>query len=1124
MSKIKKLFFHPFIFFKDAAEKRKKKMERIYIFGFSTWKTYLRRYFPENKLIFIEKDIALQKFNLIYKNEIIEQKKTCQVFIWGLKSPDYILKFLSDHQIKTKFVEDGFVRSVQLGATKTPPMSLCLDSVTPYFDATKASELETLLSTFDFKGKDDLLKRSKEGIELLCKTGVSKYNNSAPVDVTKFYGAKSKTRILVLGQVEDDASILFGCQKRLTNNDVVRLAVKENPDAQVIYKPHPDVINGHRPYQSNPRDVADISTLITNDVPLANAFETVDHVYTITSLGGFEALLRGIKVTVLGCPFYAGWGLTDDRQPNERRTRKLTIEQLFAVAYLIYPKYFEPECGKSLTFEDVVTRISTSILEGAEETSISFYTGRGSVSEVMAVKGLVESGYQKYGDNWSDEKLPIAILFCFQHWRWPQTPPFFENYRLLFKPINSQANVLIDVDSIKNTLLGNLNSVIVIWGMNKFLSLEKLVVHINRKIIRVEEGFIRGVSLGANLAPPLSMAIDDVGMYFNSTSPSLLENLLNTYDFNSDQELHERSRNCIARLLYNDISKYNYTSKSESYYGEKTKKRILVLGQVEDDSSIEYGCAKRIDNNGLVMLAALENPDADIYYKPHPDTLRGNRRLLSDPKDVESVCTIIYEPISLNTAFEQVDHVYTITSLSGFEALLRGIKVTTFGAPFYSGWGVTDDRQHVIRRTRSLSVENIFAAAYILYMKYRHPITGSNIEVEEAISIMDWVRGKNVSLIPKFYKSVYVGSRFFSISKKRVAENRFEEAAEEINRAIKFYPDDYRYYLHRIEINEALGHGSLAIKNDYHKIVEIAPVSEKPFFLKQFIKYLWKVEGVTKELRAILSLLMAHKVKFKANDYMWLAALYYDAGYYTRAFDFFVQAHEMDPKITRSNTYLALSNFISKHDPSLLYNHEAVSNLYNKIERSKGAFDSMIASANKVAIVGNSPVELGKGVGQIIDSHDVVIRFNNFSTSSEFSNDYGKKTDIWVKAGYFDLMSRRNVDEFKLIVQPMGDMIYRDPNGAAYVADYIDKSCNVEFIDPTVLYELYNILGSQPSSGVIILYCIYKLKGRIPRDSVFGFSFVDQESGSTGYTYRVKAGRFNHNWKSELDLFNKIVG
>ena len=44
--------------------------------------------------------------------------------------------------------------------------------------------------------------------------------------------------------------------------------------------------------------------ILTQSIHLVDALETVDHVYTITSLGGFEALLRGKEVTVLGKPFY----------------------------------------------------------------------------------------------------------------------------------------------------------------------------------------------------------------------------------------------------------------------------------------------------------------------------------------------------------------------------------------------------------------------------------------------------------------------------------------------------------------------------------------------------------------------------------------------------------------------------------------------------------------------------------------------------------------------------------------------------------------------------------------------------------------------------------------------------
>jgi capsular polysaccharide export protein len=35
----------------------------------------------------------------------------------------------------------------------------------------------------------------------------------------------------------------------------------------------------------------------------------------------------------------------------------------------------------------------------------------------------------------------------------------------------------------------------------------------------------------------------------------------------------------------------------------------------------------------------------------------------------------------------QVNEVWTMTSLLGFEALIRGKSVTCLGLPFYCGWG-----------------------------------------------------------------------------------------------------------------------------------------------------------------------------------------------------------------------------------------------------------------------------------------------------------------------------------------------------------------------------------------------------------------------------------------------------
>lgn len=80
----------------------------------------------------------------------------------------------------------------------------------------------------------------------------------------------------------------------------------------------------------------------------------------MTSLLGFEALLRGVKVTCLGTPFYAGWGLTDDREmPIERRIALPSLGQLAHAVLIDYPRYFDPKTGLPCPVELVVDRLAT---------------------------------------------------------------------------------------------------------------------------------------------------------------------------------------------------------------------------------------------------------------------------------------------------------------------------------------------------------------------------------------------------------------------------------------------------------------------------------------------------------------------------------------------------------------------------------------------------------------------------------------------------------------------------------------------------------------------------------------------------------------------------------------------
>lgn len=94
---------------------------------------------------------------------------------------------------------------------------------------------------------------------------------------------------------------------------------------------------------------------------------------------------------------------------------------------------------------------------------------------------------------------------------------------------------------------------------------------------------------------------------------------------------------------------------------------------------------------------------------------------------------VIAEPVNPWSLIELVDHVYVVRSQLGFEALMAGVPVTCFGTPFYAGWGLTDDRVAVPRRTARPSLAELFAAAYLDYAVYIDVGSGQRISFESAV-------------------------------------------------------------------------------------------------------------------------------------------------------------------------------------------------------------------------------------------------------------------------------------------------------------------------------------------------------------------------------------------------------
>lgn len=275
------------------------------------------------------------------------------VVAWKSRTAPALLSAIEAAGAAIAELEDGFIRSVGLGANCAPPLSIIADRTGVYFDPNASSDLERLLECGELPPR--WVERAGELRRTLVRAGISKYGQG---EVTAPPAVGPGRRILVTGQVEDDRSVLSG-GANCTNLELIAKARALEPDAWIVYKPHPDVEAGHRKGHVPDAEALRYADTIERQTPIGALIEQVDALHVITSLAGFEALLRGKAVTTHGQPFYAGWGLTRDMGPaNPRRTRRRSLDELVAATLIGYPRYVDPVTRLPCPPEVLVQRIA----------------------------------------------------------------------------------------------------------------------------------------------------------------------------------------------------------------------------------------------------------------------------------------------------------------------------------------------------------------------------------------------------------------------------------------------------------------------------------------------------------------------------------------------------------------------------------------------------------------------------------------------------------------------------------------------------------------------------------------------------------------------------------------------
>jgi len=278
---------------------------------------------------------------------------------------------------------------------------------------------------------------------------------------------------------------------------------------------------------------------------------------------------------------------------------------------------------------------------------------------------------------------------------------------------------------------------LLVWGMPDLTLKDKM------SISRIEDGFIRSIGLGVHFNKPVSLVCDHTGIYFDASKPSDLETLLND-EFFSDWDLL-RAKKVIELLNSLQLTKYNVGLTFDSPLPDN-QRIILVPGQVEQDASIRFGSPDIQTNSGLLLKVRADNPDAFIIYKPHPDVLAGQRDEGQWQGDYLESADLVVHDCSMSSLLDQVDEVHTMTSLTGFEALLRGKIVNTYGLPFYAGWGLTVDALYCARRQRIRSLEELVFATLILYPTYVDPLSHQTCTAEQAIKRLNQMKQGDVQV------------------------------------------------------------------------------------------------------------------------------------------------------------------------------------------------------------------------------------------------------------------------------------------------------------------------------------------------------------------------------------------
>jgi capsular polysaccharide export protein len=564
-------------------------------------------------------------------------------------------------------VEEAFLRARHPDDRLSgPPLGLLIDRQGAPCDAARPSDLETLLARHPL---DDtaLLDRARDAIARLRDAHLSEFADADPDLAPPDPGF-----VLVLDQPRGDAAIRLGQANADSFAEMLTWARLDHPDATIVVTPHALTRRGETPGHFDPATLP--PGVVIEDRPVSpwRLFEHARAVYTVTARQGFEALLGGHRPVTFGVPFYAGWGLTDDRRPGPaRRNRRLSRAQLAAAALILHPVWYDPFRDRLCALEDALGTLEAQARAWRED----------------------RAGYVAF--RMRSGKRPYPTGFFGQH-----------------------GGPIAHVDEIDSAAADG--RPVQVWAQDETPALRAACETAARRLLRVSEGVLQVQGAKARRDAPLSFIQDDLGNPHDPRRESRLERLIA-----EAADLPAKRLDRAERLLA-AIARAGPKAARGARSGAE-RPVILVPGQADGDDAEPYAAGAVATDHELLRTARRLHPTGHIVYWPAPGAAGGTGPDLPADEVASGA-----DPVAL---IARADRVVTISSPLGFQALLRDVPVTVLGAPFYAGWGLTTDlgappdRRHA-RPSRAALAH----AALIACARYHDPVTDMPCPPEIAVA------------------------------------------------------------------------------------------------------------------------------------------------------------------------------------------------------------------------------------------------------------------------------------------------------------------------------------------------------------------------------------------------------